>query len=142
MSLDEQRTTISVLVAVYNKEQFLPSTLASIDKQITASKFSIEVVIVDDGSTDRSVDIVAEYPWKTPAVRTVVSKTPRNLGPGGTYAVALRASSGSLIAPLDADDLMTRMSLLQRFEAFERDPELAWVTGNCLAMDTDGTIKA
>jgi glycosyltransferase involved in cell wall biosynthesis len=139
--MDEPRPTISVLVPVYNKEPFVASTLTSIDRQITASKFSIEVVIVDDGSSDRSREIVAQHQWKNPDVRVVQSRTPENLGPGGTYALAFRASSGAFIVPLDADDLITRMSLLQRFEAFEADAELAWVTGNCLAMDTNGAIN-
>lgn len=137
----EPLPTISVLMALYNKEDHVASTLTSIDRQLTASKFLIELVVVDDGSSDRSWDIVARFEWTNSAVRVVMSKTERNLGPGGAYAQAQRASSGSLIVPLDADDLITRISLLQRFEAFAADRDLEWVTANGLIIDADGAIK-
>src|SRR5262249_28268996 len=135
------RPTISVLTALYNKTEYIAATLRSIDRQIAASKFLVEVVVVDDCSTDDSWDIARAFRWENPNISAKFLRNERTRGPAATYNVALAACSGDYVVALDADDVLTRLSLWQRLEALEADPDLQWVTANALVMDTEGVLK-
>src|SRR3989304_8972718 len=103
---------ISVLVPVYNKELFIGKTLFSIDRQISIGDFGIEVIIVDDKSTDRSLELIEGYRWRYFKDLTVkIISNEKNLGPSASFNIALKASSGQFIAPLDGDDTLTQQSL-------------------------------
>ena len=92
---------VSVLLTAYNREPFLASAIESVLGQ-TYKHF--ELLIVDDGSTDRTVEIARAYERIDTRVRVVVNE--RNLGDYRNRNRAAELASGSLLKYHDSDDLM------------------------------------
>jgi glycosyltransferase involved in cell wall biosynthesis len=90
---------ISVIVPAYNVERFVARTLRSV---LAQTHRNIEVVVVDDGSTDRTAVVVQEIAAKDSRVRLLRS---RNQGVSAARNLAIAESRGRLIAPVDADDI-------------------------------------
>lgn len=91
---------ISVIIPVYNVEKFLPQALDSLLSQ-TFSDF--EAVCVDDGSFDKSAEILAAYAGKDSRLRVISQK---NQGVSAARNTALDAARGNYIVFLDPDDLI------------------------------------
>jgi len=87
---------VSVVVPLYDKARWVRATLDSIARQ---TEPDFEVIVVDDGSTDESPEIVARYP--DPRVRLVRQ---RNAGPGAARNRGIAEASSGVLAFLDADD--------------------------------------
>ncbi len=88
---------ISVVIPVYNKEKYVKATLQSVFNQHFND---FEVIVVDDGSTDRSLDIVNQF---TDPKLTIISQ--KNQGVAVARNTGVAAAKGKIIAFLDADDL-------------------------------------
>ena len=99
---------ISVIIPLYNAEKYIGDCLDSILAQ-TFQNF--EVIIVDDCSTDSSVDVVKSYLPKFNG-RLKLTRTKKNLGnPGMPRNKTLGLSRGEYISFLDADDAITKTAL-------------------------------
>ncbi len=131
---------VSVLIPLYNKENFILETIFSVDRQITKDAFKIEVIIVNDCSTDRSLEVVKDYIWKNENVEVKIIENEVNLGPSASLNKALEVLSGDYVALLDADDVLTRYSLHSRFNALEKGNEYDWLSGLELRMEANGNI--
>src|SRR5215472_18447331 len=94
---------VSVAMSVYNCEQYLP---ASIDSILTQTFEDFEFIIVDDGSTDRSAEIIKSY-----GDSRIVFLQQSNQGVASALNHALRFALGEYVARQDADDI----SLPERF---------------------------
>ncbi|MEJ1156745.1 glycosyltransferase family 2 protein [Prosthecomicrobium sp. N25] len=90
---------VSVIVPAYNASQFLERTLDSALKQTISP---VEILVVDDGSKDRTPEIVRQYEKREARVR-LIQQT--NAGVAAARNTGIRLSQGEYIAPLDADDL-------------------------------------
>lgn len=91
---------ISIIVPCYNGEEFLRETLDCLQKQTIEDW---ECIIVNDGSTDNSIKILREYEAKDSRYKVIDKE---NEGPSVARNVAIAASRGKYILPLDADDLI------------------------------------
>ena len=89
---------VSIIVPIYNVEQYIRRCLESVAEQ---SYKNIEVIMVDDGSTDNSGNIAQEYVDKYPFFR-LVKQT--NLGLGGARNTGIKYATGDYIAMPDSDD--------------------------------------
>ncbi|MBI3865839.1 MAG: glycosyltransferase family 2 protein, partial [Planctomycetia bacterium] len=89
---------IAVVLPVFNGEEYLSAAVNSVLGQ-TFGDF--ELVIVDDGSTDRTGEILA----RIPDARLRVIRHPRNLGLVAALNAGIRNSGGEFIARMDADDI-------------------------------------
>ena len=105
---------VSVIVPVYNGAAFLRETLGSVLGQTYAAS---EVIVVDDGSSDRSDQVVAEFP----AVRYLRKA---NGGPASARNLGITASSFEFLAFIDQDDLWHPAKLERQLACFEAEPEL------------------
>ena len=85
----------SVVIPCYNAETWLESTLASVAAQTLAA---LEVIVVDDGSSDRSLDLLRANPTVTQVLQTP------NLGPAAARNAGIEAATGDWVAFVDADD--------------------------------------
>lgn len=100
---------ISVVVPAHNAERFIAEALASVQAQ---SHRNLEVVVVDDGSTDRTAEIVEAIASRDGRVRLI--GTPRR-GVSAARNLAIARARGDLIAPLDADDLWLPQKLARQY---------------------------
>ena len=113
---------VSFVIPAYNEESYLPDCLASILRQTREAGFPCEIVVVNNASTDRTREIAESF-----AGVTVVDE-PRK---GITYArqAGVEASTGDLIANVDADSRLPRGWLQQMVQQFEGHPKLLAVSG-------------
>lgn len=112
--------SISVMIGVYNAAAYLGE---AIESALTQTRAPLEVIVVDDGSTDGSGDVARAFD----AV-TVVRQD--NAGNGSARNHAARLAKGDLFAFLDADDRFTPDKLELQSRALEADPELEVVFGH------------
>ena len=91
--------SVSVIIPAYNAADTLAETLASVVAQTWPN---VEVLVVDDGSTDATADIVEMIAEQHHQVR-LIRQT--NAGVAAARNAGLREARGDLVAPLDADDL-------------------------------------
>ena len=91
---------LSIVIAVYDVEPYLPATLASIRDQ---THRDLEVVMVDDGSTDRSAEIAASFAARDDRFRLVHQD---NHGLGHARNTGLRLATGEFLTFVDSDDVL------------------------------------
>lgn len=116
---------VSVIVPVYNSEQELRDCLDSLVEQ---TEKDIEIIVIDDASTDNSPEIEAEYQKKYPNVK--VYRNERNLGQSETRNRGIELAEGDYIAFLDSDDYVNPGMYEELYQAAVENnmPELI-VTG-------------
>ncbi|MDQ3474075.1 MAG: glycosyltransferase family 2 protein [Acidobacteriota bacterium] len=100
-SPDDEAPAISVFLPVYNEEPNLPPLHAKLDEALSKLGRSAEIVFVDDGSTDGSLDVLREIAAKDERVRVVALK--RNYGQTAAMAAGIDAARGQVLIPMDAD---------------------------------------
>ena len=89
---------VSVVVPIYNVEKYLPMCLDSICRQTLED---IEIICVDDGSTDSSPQIIQKYQRKDKRIKCITKK---NSGYGNTMNIGFDAAKGEYIAIVESDD--------------------------------------
>src|SRR5579864_8402353 len=104
---------VSVIIPAYNAERFLRYTLASAQAQTYEH---VEIIVVDDGSTDSTVDIALAAAAADKRVRVLRQE---NLGVAAARNRALGESRGDFIAPLDADDVWHPQNLALQVAALK-----------------------
>lgn len=97
----EQRLNISVVVPLYNEEESLRELVAWIDRVATASKFSYEVIMIDDGSSDGSWAEVEQLKGQYPAVKGI--RFARNYGKSAALYCGFAEAEGEVVITMDAD---------------------------------------
>src|SRR5687768_5714519 len=114
-------TNIAVVIPVFNIGRFLEDALRSVMRQ---SRTALEVIIVDDGSTDLYTrQILASFKY---ANTRVVRQT--NLGVAAARNHGIRLTSAEYIVTLDADDRLASEYLAQTAARLDSDPELGFVS--------------
>lgn len=130
---------MSVIIPVYNSEKYLPLCLDSLVRQ-TIDKSQLEVLLVDDGSTDRSAQIIDAYAEKYPFFKCyhLVNK-----GQSSARNYALKRARGTYISFLDSDDAISD-NLLEKYVRFfdEHYDETDLVTCRVTRVNEDGTHMA
>lgn len=108
------RPKLSIVVPCYNEEQRLPRTLEQIERYLHRRGLDYELILVDDGSTDGTRQIMDAAAERNPAVR--VEALPRNRGKGRALAEGVNAARGDEVLVTDAD-LSTPIEELEKLEA-------------------------
>ena len=119
---------ISVYITNYNYARFLKK---AIDSVLSQSFHDFELLIIDDGSTDDSKNIIECYA-SNPKIKIIYQ---HNKGLNVTNNIALRAASGKYIIRLDADDYFVSNALEQMSGKLEANPELGMVFPNYYYID-------
>jgi len=114
------KPTISVIIPVYNTEKYLAQAIKSVLDQTVQPD---EIIVVDDGSTDKSVEVARQF---LPKVKII---TQQNKGAGTARNVGIKEASGAYLAFLDADDLWVENKLEQQLSYLENHPETDMVFG-------------
>jgi glycosyltransferase involved in cell wall biosynthesis len=109
---------VSVIIPAYNAEAFIGETLASVQGQTFTDW---EVVVVDDGSGDRTANIVLQLQSTDPRIR-LIHQT--NQGVSAARNLGIAQSQGDILAFLDADDQWLPSKLSAHLQQFEANPSL------------------
>ncbi|MFT3751412.1 MAG: glycosyltransferase family 2 protein [Paludibacter sp.] len=92
---------ISIVVPLYNEEESIPKLFEWIERVMTANKFSYEVIFVNDGSTDKSWEVVEALQQKSNHVRGI--KFRHNYGKSPALYCGFHAAQGDVVITMDAD---------------------------------------
>jgi glycosyltransferase involved in cell wall biosynthesis len=125
---------VTVLMPVYNADRFVKQTVESVLAQ-TFRDF--EFLIINDGSTDRSLDILQDFANRDPRIR-LVSRP--NTGYVAALNEGLEKARGEFVARIDADDLADPRRLELQVARMRAEPQLVALGSNAWAMDEDGRM--
>ncbi len=125
---------VSVIMPVYNGEQFIAQ---AIDSALAQTLRNIEVIVVDDGSSDASGSIADRYAVAHPKRVRVVHQA--NAGLPLARNAALAAARGRYLALLDADDIWLPDHLSICVDMLERDADIGLVHADSEYIDAEGT---
>ena len=129
------KPTVSVIIPVYNGERFLAEAIQSVLDQTLPPD---EIIVVDDGSTDRSAVIVTQLKATSQVPIQLIQQG--NQGPASARNVGLQLATGSFIAFQDADDIWAADKLVIQVALLWRYPNAHAAIGysRILYMDPDG----
>jgi glycosyltransferase involved in cell wall biosynthesis len=114
--LNEILPSISIVIPTYNSEKFLPLCLQSINEQ-DYPKDKLEIIVVDGGSTDRTIDIAREFGV------TKILHNPLRTGEAGK-ALGVKAAKNEIIAFIDSDNILDRKDWFKRMVEPFKDEEI------------------
>jgi len=92
---------ISIVVPLFNEEESLPELAAWIDRVMKANNFSYEVIMVDDGSKDKSWQVIESLVAQNPNIRGVKFRV--NYGKSAALNTAFQLAQGDVVITMDAD---------------------------------------
>src|ERR1700729_4198052 len=98
--MPDKKPDVTVLLMCYNEEDALPQVIGDIHAALGGDKYSYEILVVDDGSTDKS-GLIAE------ALSCRVLRHVLRRGAGAAFKTGVNAAQGSIIVMLDADGTYT-----------------------------------
>ncbi len=109
---------VSILVAVYNARPFLPKCL---DSLLGQTHRDLQIICVDDASTDGSIDVLRAYAAKD--ARVMVLLQTQNLGQAVARNRALELATGEFVAMVDSDDWLAPDALERALQVFRHHPQ-------------------
>jgi glycosyltransferase involved in cell wall biosynthesis len=124
--------TVSAVIPAYNRARFLPAAVDSIRAQTYPC---MEIVIVDDGSTDDTERTVQQLGAGVRYIRQA------NAGPAAARNRGIREARGELVAFLDTDDRWLPDKLALQVDVIRRDPTVALVCADMAIEDEHGTVQ-
>ena len=123
-----KRSVVSVVIPCFNQAHFLDESIESV---LIQTHGELEIIVVDDGSTDNTLEVAARYP----GVKCI--RQP-NRGVGAARNAGFTQASGAYVVFLDADDRLLPPALEIGLEAFARHPTAGFIAGTCRHVGPDG----
>jgi glycosyltransferase involved in cell wall biosynthesis len=126
---------ISLVITVYNRERYLSAAIESILKQ---TRTDWDLLIWDDGSTDKSVEIARTYAKLDDRMKVVAAK---HTGRGQALCDAIANTTGKYLGIVDSDDLLAPEALWETAAVLDSQPNVGMVYTDYLVIDEAGEIK-
>ena len=117
-----EHSKVSVVIPVYNMEQYLAETLDSV---MSSNYPDFEVIVMDDGSTDGSLSLAKDYAKNYPRIHVF---TQNNGGASSARNNAISKSQGSYILPVDADNTISDNYISEAAKVLENNPKVKLVS--------------
>jgi cellulose synthase/poly-beta-1,6-N-acetylglucosamine synthase-like glycosyltransferase len=124
---------VSVIVPAYNEEKVIAWSIESLLEQ---DYQNYEVVVVDDGSTDSTLEVARRY--EGPRLKVVHQE---NKGKAEALNLGIRSASGSLILTVDADTRLGKAAIGSLADRFASEPELGGLSGNVKVAEANGLLQ-
>lgn len=128
------KNRVSVLVPAFNRADYIKET---VDSVLTQDYPNVELIVVDDGSTDGTFEILSEYAGRG-KLKLLTHPGRENKGQSAALNLALDAASGEFIAILDSDDLFLPGKLSTQVEYLNKHPDVGLVYGMGEGVDGSG----
>src|SRR5712692_3239953 len=132
-ALSSSNLKVSVIVPAYNEEK---SILSSIESLLAQDYDNYEVILVDDGSTDKTLEIATER--EGPRLKVIRQE---NKGKAEALNTGIRAAYGSLVLTVDADTRLNSGALRALADRFSSDPALGGLAGNVKVDKARGLLQ-
>jgi glycosyltransferase involved in cell wall biosynthesis len=126
--------SVSVIIPAFNAERFIAETITS---ALSQTYRSLEVIVVDDGSSDQTATLVRQIQNRDSRLFLYQQE---NRGSADARNTGIAHSKGELIAFLDADDLWHPTKIAKQVSAFKRDPNVGLVYAWSRMIDAEGMI--
>lgn len=126
LSENQKNKTFSVVMACYNCQDYLDETIESLLNQTISFEENIQVVLVDDGSTDNTFEICQKYVNRYPG--NFIYLQQENQGQGVARNNGLKYATGKYINFLDSDDLFSENTFREIFDFIKKHPEVNFVS--------------
>lgn len=97
----EYNKDLSIVISLFNEEESLPELVSWIEKVTAEQQYKYEIILVDDGSTDGSWNIIKQLSEKNPAIRGISFR--RNYGKSAALFHGFKAAEGRVVITMDAD---------------------------------------
>lgn len=126
------RTLATVVIPILNRERFIGN---AIQKVVDGTFQDFEVIVIDNGSTDGTAEVVRQFVNKDPRIKLILQK-----GPSISYALntGIRAAAGKYICQLDSDDEYTPDTLEKMVGHMESHPKCGLAISYYELMEADG----
>jgi len=116
--MNRKKTLISIIMPIYNAANYLP---AAIDSILSQTYRNWELIIINDGSTDTSSNILKKY---STCKKIKIIKSQTNLGVATSLNKALKLTKGKYVARMDADDISHPARLQKQFDFMQSHPKV------------------
>lgn len=133
--INKKQIPISIGIPFYNAESYLEDAICSVLAQ-THSYW--ELILVDDGSTDGSLEIAKQYAAADERIRVISDGKNKRLA--ARLNQIIKESKYEYIARMDADDLMSNKRLKLQIDILEKNKEIDLVTTGCLTIGKDNEL--
>jgi len=120
---------VSVVIPVYNQERYIRECLQSVLNQ---DYKPVEVIVIDDGSTDQTPKILEEFKGSITVIRQ------ENRGPAAAINSGVNGATGSYVALLGSDDLLMPESLARQAEVLSKNSSIGGTYGDYFLIDAQG----
>jgi glycosyltransferase involved in cell wall biosynthesis len=119
---------ISVVIPMFNEAENAQRTIQKVDEALAQFGGSYEIIPVNDGSTDGTLDILREVAERNKKVK--VASYPKNMGRGRALRTGFKQSTGELVVSTDADLSYAPQYMLELVNVLRNDPDLDFVLGS------------
>lgn len=126
---------VSVIIANYNKAEYLGICLRSCLNQ-SIDRNLYEIIVVDDASTDSSLDVIEEFKHDHSNIKVV--RLEKNYGVSYASNVGIKKAGGALVIRVDADDYINEHTLLFFSQILAWNPDIAFVYGDIFRINEHG----
>ena len=142
MKRNREKGLVSIVISNYNNEKYIEKCLNSI---INQTYKNIEIIIVDDGSTDNSISIINSWILDKGKVlykkdKIIFEKLPANIGFSGAVTVGLYLANGEYLAMQDGDDYSLDTRIEKQFNFLEKNKEIKVIGSNYEVFDNEDNI--
>lgn len=125
---------VSIIISCYNHQNYIKQCIESVIRQTYSN---IELIVIDDGSTDNSAQILEQLSFEY----GFYFEKQSNTGLTRTLNKLLKKAKGKYIAPIGSDDMLMLDKTEKQVQFMEQQPELAVLGGNMVIMNENGVLE-
>ena len=131
---NKEKPLVSVIMAAYNADKYIAEAIESI---LSQTYQNWELIIADDASSDKTVEIINEYTKRDSRIKLICQD--KNSGPAAARNEAIKKSLGKYIAILDSDDISLPARLEEQVKFLEGHPDFGIIGSWTSVIDETGT---
>lgn len=139
--IDAIKGMVSCMIPAYNTDRYIYDCLISVKRQIYGN---IQLIIVDDGSTDRTMDVIKNFCDESRArfYTIEVKQHKTNQGPCAAINSALKLVRGEYTMWFDSDDLLAEDNIEKKVRYLKTHPDMKWVMAEADCFDESGMLDS